>query len=145
MKYISWVVRFTQHEIHHGNHFKTVFSTFAMLCDCCHSPSPSQRNLRGSSSNSRFSTTPGNCRSAFCLSGFALYGDVIQVEFIQYVGFDVRLLLLRVMFSRFIRVVAQVGSSFLSMNEWYSMVWICQTLFIHWWTFLPFQSFSCCE
>lgn len=88
-----------------------------MLCDHCHSLVLSQRKLCRSSSYSRVSTTPGNRESAFRLSGFAYYGDIIQVELIQYVGFGVRLLLLRVMFSRFIRVAARVSSSFLSIDE----------------------------
>ena len=50
---------------------------------------------------------------------------------IMYVDFWVWLLSVRIMFSRFIQVVACVSTSFLFMAEEYPILWIYHILFIH--------------
>ena len=74
-----------------------------------------------------------------CLSGHFILSVSMDLPFwtfhtngsIQYMIFFVWLLLLSIIFLRFIHVITCVNISFLFLAEHYSMVWICHILHIH--------------
>lgn len=76
----------------------------------------------------------GNNQSALCFYGFIYYGYFIFKKIIQYVAFCARLLSRRILFFKFICVTACTITSFLFMDEYYSIVQIDHILlylFIH--------------